>query len=57
MPDYKTMYYKMFNAVTDSIEILKQAQLESEELYIESSEKDENKITELKVIKKDKNSK
>jgi len=54
MPDYKTMYYKMFNAVTDSIEILKQAQLEAEEMYIESSEKDDSKITELKIVKRDK---
>lgn len=50
MPDYKTMYYKLFNAVTDSIEILKQAQLEAEELYITSSEKDDRKVVELKLV-------
>lgn len=51
MPDYKTMYYKLFNAVTDAVEILQQAQLEAEEIYINSSEKDEHKVVELKIIK------
>lgn len=43
MSDYKTMYYKLFNAMTDAIQILQQAQQASEELYIsieEYTEKD-----------------
>ena len=48
MPNYKDMYYKMFNATTDAIEILKKAQLEAEEEYINSSEKEDKKIIELK---------
>ena len=54
MPDYKTMYYKLFNAVTDAVEILQQAQSEAEERYIESSEKDEHKIVNLKIIEDNK---
>lgn len=50
MPDYKTMYYKMFSAVTDAVEILTQAQSEAESLYLDSSEKDENKVIKLKIL-------
>ena len=52
MPDYKTMYLKLFNSVSSAIEILNNAQLEAEEHYINSSEKDEQKILELKIIDK-----
>lgn len=52
MPNYKDMYYKMFNAMTDAIEILKKAQLEAEEEYINSSEKEDKKILELKIHQK-----
>ncbi len=38
MIDYKTMYHTLFNAMSDSIECLKQAQLQAEELYIRSEE-------------------
>ena len=47
MSDYKKMYYKMFNKITDIIEELKELQLETEEIYIETSHdgpKDEKKI-------------
>lgn len=50
MPDYKTMYYKLFSAVTDAIEILTQAQLESENLYLDSCEKAKNKVIKLKIL-------
>ena len=52
MPNYKDMYYKMFNAMTDAIEILKKAQLEAEEEYINSSEREDKKILELKIHQK-----
>lgn len=39
MPDYKEMYFKLFNKLTDVIDELKDIQLEMEEMYI-----DENKI-------------
>ena len=32
MADYKKMYYKLFNFVTDAIEILKKAQIETEDM-------------------------
>ncbi len=38
MADYKEMYLKLFNKVTDIIEELQKVQRETENLYIESSE-------------------
>ena len=49
MSIYKKMYYRLFNKVTDAIEseskklsdeILKQAQRETEEMYISSEEEE-----------------
>lgn len=34
MSDYKSMYFKLFNKITDAVEILTQAQKEAEEMYI-----------------------
>jgi hypothetical protein len=34
MSDYKTMYYLLFNAVTDASKILLLAQREAEELFV-----------------------
>ncbi len=42
MPDYKALYYSLFNAVSDTIDALKKVQEEAEELYLESSEDEEN---------------
>lgn len=39
MPDYKEMYLKLFNSITNAIEILQQAQIETEEIYISSDDK------------------
>ena len=33
MPDYETMYKKLFNSVTDAIEMLQEAQKKAEEKY------------------------
>ena len=46
MPDYKAMYLSLFNSVTDAIEILCEAQKKAEELYMSSSEKDEETTEE-----------
>lgn len=35
MPDYEKMYYTLFNAVTDAIELLKQAQIQGEQMFID----------------------
>jgi len=37
MADYKEMYYRLFNEVTDVIEKLKEIQRKMEELHAESS--------------------
>ena len=50
MPDYKTMYKELFIAVTKAIDILKNAQIKTEEIYISSSEEDENKIIPFKIL-------
>ena len=42
MADYKKMYLELFNSITDAIEILKEAQTKTEELYINSKEKRDN---------------
>ena len=54
MEQLPTYYTLLFNAVTDAVEILQQAQIEAEERYIESSEKDEHKIVNLKIIEENK---
>jgi hypothetical protein len=36
MTDYKSMYYKLFNRVSDAIEVLQLAQQESEKMFIEN---------------------
>ncbi len=43
MPDYKKMYFALFNELTDAIERLKEAQKRCEELYIfyEGDDEDE----------------
>ena len=42
MPDYKAMYLDLFNSITKAVEILCDAQKKAEELYINSSEKNEH---------------
>lgn len=37
MPDYKELYYNLFNKITDIIEELKDLQCEMEEEYINSN--------------------
>ena len=40
MPDYQKLYHKLFNAITDTIEDLKNIQREAEEEYINSFDKE-----------------
>lgn len=44
MADYEKMYHILFNAITDTIKVLKSAQAKAEELYI----KDRCKTLEFK---------
>lgn len=37
MPAYEKMYHKLFNRVTDTIEQLKAAQMETEDIYMYDS--------------------
>lgn len=38
MPDYKTMYLRLFNATEDAINILIAAQRECEEMFVDAAE-------------------
>ena len=38
MPDYKKLYFKLFNEITDTIEKLKKAQVDTEEMYLDICE-------------------
>ena len=41
--DYKTLYYKLFNKLTDVIEELKQIQCQMEDMYVSNdTENNEN---------------
>ena len=53
MPDYKTMYFRLFNATTEMIKVLCEAIKETEEIYIESSLKEEESVEKSKDNKKD----
>ena len=50
MPDYKNMYKNLFNAVTEAIGILQRAQTDFEEMYINSREIDETKLSQFKIV-------
>lgn len=43
MPDYKEMYFELFNKVTDVIEELKEIQLEMERKYVNEENIEEYK--------------
>ncbi|MGI5985560.1 MAG: hypothetical protein ACOX7O_06865 [Oscillospiraceae bacterium] len=47
MPDYKKMYYVLFNKITDVIGELQVAQQRTEEMYIVGEER----VIELNVLK------
>ena len=49
MPNYKELYFKLFAAVSDAMEILNKAQLEAEELYMSLAEENKQHVEELNV--------
>ncbi len=56
MPDYKAMYFKLFNSVTDAIDILQKAQLEAENAYMTNTmESVSNPLVSLDEVTDDKN--
>ena len=40
MPDYKKLYHKLFNEITDTIENLKKIQEDAEEMYLDMCEEE-----------------
>ena len=53
MPNYKEMYHDLFNAMTDAINILQQAQIDVEEKYLDSTETDSIERMKFKVEKQE----
>ena len=43
MPDYKEMYFRLFRATEDAIELLIKAQQECEEMYLSAADETEEK--------------
>ncbi len=48
MVNYKKLYFRLFNAITDAIEILQKAQIDTEEAYMDEGD---DEITEQKLKK------
>ena len=48
MADYKSMYAKLFNSQTKAIQLLQQAQQETEDMFIEAEEPDIRLLSDLK---------
>lgn len=44
--DYKKLYFKMFNAATDAVRILEEAQQQCEDMYIEMGEEDDKHLVQ-----------
>ncbi len=40
MPDYKKLYHKLFNDITETIEKLQKAQQDAEEMYLDMCEEE-----------------
>ena len=38
MPDYKKLYFELFNKVSDIIEELKEVQIKTEEMFLEEDD-------------------
>lgn len=53
MADYKEMYYKLFNEVTDIIEKLKEIQCKMEEMHAETSGESEEQLFPQKPLGND----
>lgn len=53
MSDYKKMYLILFRAITKAISILQKAQIECEEIYMDSTDDKIISMPEKKPIKKE----
>ena len=54
MPSHKRMYIKLFNKITDVIEELKEAQQETEKMYIGKEKEEVKRESKGKKEKKEK---
>lgn len=50
MPDYKAMYFSLFNTLTDVIEQLKVAQKQGEQMFIDADEEETVKPSESNTV-------
>ena len=48
MPDYKKLYFELFNKVSDIIEELKEVQIKAEELFLEEDDDEQQKKTSIR---------
>lgn len=51
MASYQNMYYNLFNKITDAINLLQTAQIESEEMFISQQEPDTMVLDKLDTDK------
>ena len=49
--DYQKLYAKLFNGITDTIEQLKELQIQAEEDYLQMGDENESKVVKFNVIK------
>ena len=53
MPDYEKMYFRLMTAVSDTIDILQQAQYDAEEILLKCSNEEYEKRKKYKRKKND----
>ncbi len=51
MIDYQKLYAQLFNGITDTIEQLKELQIQAEENYLQMGDEHESKVVKFNVIK------
>jgi hypothetical protein len=49
--DYQKLYSKLFNGITDTIEQLKELQIQAEKDYLQMGDEDESKVIKFNAIK------
>ena len=49
--DYKKLYHKLFNDITDVIDFLQKSQIDVEEMYLSMGDEDEENKKSEKVVR------
>jgi len=57
MTDYKSMYFRLFNSITDAVSILVEAQVECEKEYIKSTDANDTNVVKFPENDRDKKNK